>query len=78
MSSGRWFKCPNGHIYLITECGGATETATCNECGYAIGGESHIILPENKLATEMDGALEPAYPGALIGPLLNDNPYNEM
>jgi len=22
---GHWYKCPNGHIYIITECGGAME-----------------------------------------------------
>lgn len=37
MKQGHWFKCPNGHLYAIGECGGATETATCNECGAAIG-----------------------------------------
>ncbi len=64
LCSGRWFKCPNGHIYLVTECGGATQVSNCNECGLKIGGDNHRILEGNKLATEMDGALTPAYPGA--------------
>ena len=25
LSAGHWFECPNGHPYIITECGGATE-----------------------------------------------------
>lgn len=37
MTQGHWFKCPNGHLYAIGECGGAMETAKCNECGAAIG-----------------------------------------
>lgn len=37
MNQGHWFKCPNGHYYSIGECGGAMETAKCNECGAAIG-----------------------------------------
>ncbi|CAG7818781.1 unnamed protein product, partial [Allacma fusca] len=64
-STGRWFKCPNGHIYVITECGGATEESVCNECGAKVGGENHSVLPTNDLATEMDGATRPLYPTAL-------------
>ena len=56
LSQGHWFKCPNGHFYCIGECGGATEIAKCPECGARIGGESHALLPDNRLAPEMDGA----------------------
>ena len=56
LSKGHWFKCPNGHIYAIGECGGAMETAKCNECGASIGGGSHTLLSNNSLAREMDGA----------------------
>lgn len=37
MKQGHWFKCPNGHPYIITECGGAMQTANCYECGAPIG-----------------------------------------
>ena len=59
---GHWYKCPNGHIYIITECGGAMETSRCNVCGAAIGGGSHRLLESNSVATEMDGATRPAWP----------------
>jgi hypothetical protein len=59
---GHWFKCPNGHIYIITECGGAMEQSRCNECGAEIGGGSHRLLESNRVATEMDGATRPAWP----------------
>jgi hypothetical protein len=59
---GHWFKCPNGHIYLITECGGAMEQSRCNECGAEIGGGNHRLLASNSVATEMDGATRPAWP----------------
>ena len=64
-TTGKWFKCPNGHVYIITECGGATQEGVCNECGAAVGGSDHAVLPTNDLATEMDGAIEPLYPTAL-------------
>ncbi len=63
--AGRWFKCPNGHVYVVTECGGVTEIGKCNECGSTIGGENHQVLQFNQLATEMDGAQSPMYPTAL-------------
>ena len=59
---GHWYKCPNGHIYVTTECGGAMEKSRCNECGGEIGGGSHRLLESNSVATEMDGAARPAWP----------------
>jgi hypothetical protein len=59
---GHWYKCPSGHIYIITECGGAMEQSRCNECGAEIGGGNHKLLASNSLATEMDGATCPAWP----------------
>lgn len=64
LRQGHWFKCPNGHIYVITECGGATQIGKCNECGAQIGGSNHTLLADNSLAPEMDGAQFPAYSDA--------------
>jgi hypothetical protein len=55
-SKGHWYKCPNGHVYAIGECGGAVEESKCNECGAKIGGRNHALLNDNAVATEMDGA----------------------
>ncbi|XP_072308697.1 NFX1-type zinc finger-containing protein 1-like [Eucyclogobius newberryi] len=67
---GHWFKCPNGHVYLITECGGAMEKSQCPECKETIGGSNHSLVRDNQLAPEMDGAQGPAWPTALH-PLLD-------
>lgn len=56
LTQGHWFKCPNGHIYAIGECGGAMQESKCNECGAAVGGASHRLRSDNRLASEMDGA----------------------
>jgi len=61
LSEGHWYKCPNGHIYAIGECGGAMEKSTCPECNTVIGGESHRLAEGNELAPEMDGAQYPAW-----------------
>ncbi|XP_066147854.1 NFX1-type zinc finger-containing protein 1-like isoform X2 [Euwallacea fornicatus] len=64
LSKGHWFKCPNGHPYVIGECGGAMQTSKCF-CGAAIGGANHRLLPTNEFAGEIDGATRHAF----IGPL---------
>ena len=55
-NQGHWYKCLNGHIYIITECGGAIEKSQCNECKAEIGGGSHRLLASNSVAIEMDCA----------------------
>ncbi|XP_042320198.1 NFX1-type zinc finger-containing protein 1 [Sceloporus undulatus] len=60
-SRGHWFKCPNGHIYVITECGGAMERRQCPECQATIGGDNHRLEADNQLAPEMDGATHAAW-----------------
>ena len=37
LSPGHWFKCKNGHVYCIGECGGAMEESKCPECKEKIG-----------------------------------------
>ncbi len=38
---GHWYKCRNGHQFVVTECGGAMEEAYCPECNAPIGGRDH-------------------------------------
>ncbi|KAJ6642433.1 NFX1-type zinc finger-containing protein 1, partial [Pseudolycoriella hygida] len=66
MKGGHWFKCPNGHFYMIGECGGAMQIATCNECGATIGGNNHSLLADNQFGGEMDGAARPAWDTVMI------------
>ncbi|NXO14592.1 ZNFX1 protein, partial [Oriolus oriolus] len=58
---GHWFKCKNGHIYVIGECGGAMQRSTCPECHEVIGGTNHALESSNSLAPEMDGATHAAW-----------------
>ena len=62
MSPGHWYKCPNGHYYVITECGGAVQVGRCNECNAQIGGTRHRLLYTNRHAGEMDGSRHAAWP----------------
>ncbi|XP_074776511.1 NFX1-type zinc finger-containing protein 1 [Athene noctua] len=58
---GHWFKCKNGHIYVIGDCGGAMERSRCPECQAVIGGADHALDSTNSLAPEMDGATHAAW-----------------
>ncbi|XP_008580068.1 PREDICTED: NFX1-type zinc finger-containing protein 1 isoform X2 [Galeopterus variegatus] len=58
---GHWFKCSNGHIYAISDCGGAMQRGTCPDCKEVIGGTHHTLESSNQLASEMDGAQHPAW-----------------
>lgn len=71
---GHWHKCPNGHVYLITECGGAMESRRCPDCNATIGGSNHTLVTGNQVATEMDGAQHTAWSEA--NNLLNFDPLN--
>ena len=72
LTQGHWFKCPNGHVYCITECGRATEESKCPDCKATIGGTSHRLRDDNRLAPEMDGARHAAFSDAAN--LLNFDP----
>ncbi|NXL91409.1 ZNFX1 protein, partial [Alectura lathami] len=58
---GHWFKCRNGHVYVIGDCGGAMERSRCPECHAVIGGANHTLDSTNSLAPEMDGATHAAW-----------------
>lgn len=45
--SGHLYRCPNGHMYVIGECGGAMQRSRCPECGASIGGTSHQLTAGN-------------------------------
>ncbi|KAJ8523127.1 hypothetical protein ONZ45_g408 [Pleurotus djamor] len=55
--TGHFYNCPNGHTFVITECGGAMQRATCPECGSPIGGSDHTLDASNTRATEYEDIL---------------------
>ena len=60
-SAGHWYKCPNGHVYAIGDCGGANQVAKCPECNATIGGANHALAPGNQHAGEFDGSRHAAW-----------------
>nr|XP_042717233.1 NFX1-type zinc finger-containing protein 1-like [Chrysemys picta bellii] len=54
---GHWYRCPQGHLYTIGECGRPMQQSTCPECGATIGGQNHALTRDN---IADDQILEPA------------------
>ncbi|XP_071137105.1 E3 ubiquitin-protein ligase rnf213-alpha-like [Mytilus edulis] len=42
-------RCPNGHLYVIGDCGRPTVVARCKaqNCGLEIGGQAHVLIAGN-------------------------------
>ncbi|GLJ17596.1 hypothetical protein SUGI_0306450 [Cryptomeria japonica] len=36
---GDWYKCPNGHFYVVGECGGPMQNSKCPDCKAVVGGK---------------------------------------
>ena len=45
---GSWHACPNGHRYLIGECGGAMQQSRCPDCRADVGGGNHALTAGNR------------------------------
>jgi hypothetical protein len=49
---GHLHQCPNGHFFVIGECGGAMQESRCMECGAVVGGAHHQLASGNQQAGE--------------------------
>nr|XP_022293483.1 E3 ubiquitin-protein ligase rnf213-alpha-like isoform X1 [Crassostrea virginica] len=49
-----FYRCPNGHPYVIGNCGRPYYRGHCKDCGAEIGGEGHKLLPTNQLHDGLD------------------------
>ncbi|CAI5949305.1 unnamed protein product [Closterium sp. NIES-64] len=64
--AGHWYRCRNGHVYAIGECGGAMQESRCPECGEVVGKlpDVHLLISswlekgEGKDRTVRDEAYE--------------------
>ncbi|KAK3600077.1 hypothetical protein CHS0354_016454, partial [Potamilus streckersoni] len=48
------YRCPNGHPYMIGNCGRPAQAAACRECGAQIGGLNYTLLPGNTPDNQQD------------------------
>lgn len=63
LGRGHWMTCPNNHPYVIGDCGGPRQGATCPECGAQIGGENYRLAGGNRQATDLlrRAGVDPTY-----------------
>jgi len=59
--TGHFYQCPNGHTYVIGECGGAMQQASCMECGAPIGGQGHNLESTNTRNMDMENIAREQY-----------------
>lgn len=50
--AGHLHMCPNAHVYMIGECGGAMQRSRCPECGAVVGGAGHHLAAGNQGADQ--------------------------
>ena len=70
-----FYQCPNGHPYVLFDCGRPWQTYTCKVCGAEIGGTQHNLLPTNRRIEVTDNTLKGHC--LLNANTLADNPVNE-
>ncbi|GLB37649.1 putative P-loop containing nucleoside triphosphate hydrolase protein [Lyophyllum shimeji] len=66
---GHFYNCPNGHTFVIGECGGAMERARCPECNAVVGGSDHTLTDGNTRATEFEDLARQAECAVAANPL---------
>lgn len=54
---GHLHRCPNGHYYIIADCGQPNQQSRCPDCGAAVGGGSHRFAGEHLAARDEDLAI---------------------
>ncbi|GKT90395.1 NFX-1 finger and helicase domain [Colletotrichum tofieldiae] len=52
--TGHWYKCRNGHLFTVGECGMPMELTRCPECGAPVGGQHHTSAEGVRHATEIE------------------------
>ncbi|KAI9460071.1 hypothetical protein HD554DRAFT_2028943 [Boletus coccyginus] len=64
--AGHFYNCPNGHLFVITECGSAMERSRCTECGAVVGGSNQRLDPSNTLNEEFEALAREAGAGRTV------------
>ena len=63
LGAGHWYKCSQGHLYVIADCGGAMEESKCPECGERIGGMQHrVVATSTSAAADFEPGAQPSWP----------------
>ncbi|KAH7439976.1 hypothetical protein KP509_04G085400 [Ceratopteris richardii] len=57
---GHWYKCPNGHYYVVGECGGPMQLSKCPDCQETVGGQNHKSAAGNTHSS-IDGSSHSAW-----------------
>ncbi|KAK5943902.1 hypothetical protein PMZ80_003183 [Knufia obscura] len=56
--TGHWYRCTNGHLFTIGECGMPMQLARCPQCGAQIGGQSHQTVAGVARAQDLEEQMQ--------------------
>ena len=56
--TGHWYRCANGHLFTIGECGMPMELARCPQCGAPIGGQGHRAVGGVTNARDLEAQMQ--------------------
>ncbi|KAL3881532.1 hypothetical protein ACJMK2_027964, partial [Sinanodonta woodiana] len=59
-----FYRCPNGHLYVIGDCGKPGKEGKCHACGATIGGQNHHLNEGNSLD---QGGVDRTESGHILG-----------
>lgn len=60
-AGNHWYRCPNGHLYVVADCGALNQTGTCPECRTTIGGGSqsiHAVRDEAAIQQQINSVVD--------------------
>lgn len=72
-AGNHWYRCPNGHLYVVANCGALNEAGTCPECHNRIGGGTNGVAVRNDTAIQQQiNNVVDIYPETYTPPVFND------
>jgi hypothetical protein len=64
-----WYRCANGHVYAIGDCGQPATTSKCVTCGVPVGGHNHAFVGTGLNVQQVQQAqlADTSRPGHILG-----------
>ncbi len=78
-AGNHWYNCPNGHLYVVADCGAFNQSGNCPECRSRIGTGSangNAIRDEGAIQRQINSVVD-IFPDEIYSPpVFNDRSRN--
>lgn len=78
-AGNHWYRCSNGHLYTVANCGALNQSGTCPECGSRIGSGSQVInavRDEAAIQQQINSVVDIFPEESQSRPIFQDRPRN--